>query len=415
MVSGLSGTYSMAIYCYHSGSYTANFGQDATFAGSKSPSTVYDDGDYGSFFYQPPSGFKALCTQNLPDPAVKPGEHFNALTYSGDGSTSNAITGAGFQPDFVWIKRRDSSSSHHLGDVVRGPTKSLLTNGTGAENTSPSGKDLISFDADGFTVGEDWWSSVNDVVGQSQISWLWKAGGTAVSNTSGSITSQVSANTDAGFSIIGYTGTLGVATVGHGLSKTPELLIIKNRINGSSNWITLHTLNSGSQGYLNGTQIFSTGGGGNIPYFFGNDSTYTAPTSTLFTIGNNSQVNDNGVTHIAYAFHSVDGFSKIGSYEGNGSTDGSFIYTGFQPKYVMWKNADGVNMWMIFDDARNTYNVMPNYLHAESSAAEASYPFVDFLSNGFKQRHTSGHANQSAQTYIYMAFAEFPFKYANAR
>jgi hypothetical protein len=388
-----------------------NFGQDATFAGSKSPSTVYNDGDYGSFYYQPPTGFKALCTQNLPDPAVKPGENFNALTYSGDGSTSNAITGAGFQPDFVWIKRRDSSSSHHLGDVVRGPTKSLLTNGTGAENTSPSGKDLISFDADGFTVGEDWWSSVNDVVGQSQISWLWKAGGTAVSNTSGSITSQVSANTAAGFSVIGWTGnnTAG-ATIGHGLSSAPEVIMVKGRSFVTS-WRVYHTgLGSNTTtAFLNLAQAPNTG-----------ESHWnsTNPGSSVFTLGAGDGVNNLNEEHIAYCFHSVDGFSKIGSYTGNGSADGPFIYTGFQPKYILVKRVNSAGGWPLLDDERNPYNVVQKEVRAESSDAERDISgsfTTDFLSNGFKCRANNTHFNGSNEPYIYMAFAEFPFKFATAR
>jgi hypothetical protein len=274
---------------------------------------------------------------------------------------------------------------------------------------------MQAFESDGFQLGSS--AEVNNN-NATYISWLWKAGGTAVSNTNGSITSSVSANTAAGFSIIGYTGASGVSTVGHGLSKTPELLIIKNRTEGGRNWIALHTLNSGSQGYLNGTQAFSTGGGGNIPYFFGNDSTYTAPTSTLFTIGNNVQVNNNSVPYIAYAFHGVDGFSKFGSYTGNGSsgTSGPFIYTGFQPKYVLAKPSSASGSWHCWDDARNTTNEVNNRLYVDDSRAELSNNTnVDFLSNGFALRPSTVGMNDSGVTFIYMAFAEFPFKFSTAR
>jgi hypothetical protein len=384
----------------------ANFGQDATFAGNKSPSTTYSDGTYGEFFYQPPSGFKALTVNNIPDPAVVPGKNFNALTYTGNGSTQS-ITGAGFQPDWFWGKSRSHANPHESIDVVRGVNKRLRPNDNIAEWVHSSGTDgFVSFDSDGFSL--DGGGGGGQVNGSSRtyVSWLWKAGGTAVSNTNGSITSSVSANTNAGFSIVSYTGnaTSG-ATVGHGLSKVPEMIVQKNRDN-VGDWRVYHSEYGGTHRIqLNQTTAIATTA----------DWNNTNASSSLFTLGSGTNVNGSGNNLIAYCFHSVDGFSKIGSYTGNGNADGSFIYTGFQPKYVLWKQTNGTGMWMIFDDARNTYNVMSNYHATNSSAIEASNPFVDFLSNGFKQRHTSGHANGSADTYMYMAFAEYPFKYSTAR
>jgi len=382
---------------------TYNFGQDSSFAGNKTAQGNADGNGYGDFYYAPPTGFLALCTQNLPEPTVVPSEHFNTVTYSSSTSPLS-ITGVGFQPDLVWAKSRSTADWHALVDVTRGTSNTVFSNDTNAELNISS---VTSFDTDGFTVGSN--ATVNEQVStQTYVAWNWKANGTGVSNTNGTITSTVSANADAGFSIVSYTGTGSAATVGHGLSKAPELIIAKNR-GHSADWaVGGNVIGSWSDKTLELNNTVATVTDSNI---FGAD-----PTTSLFTIGTSWKTNRSGYNHIAYCFHSVDGYSKVGSYTGNGSTDGTFVYTGFRPAYVMWKktNASGT-MWQIFDNARNTFNVMDKYLQTNSSNAEANYDFVDYTSNGFKHRHTSGHANGNNETYIFLAFAENPFKYTNAR
>jgi hypothetical protein len=385
--------------------YYLNTGQDATFAGNKSPNTTYSDGKYGEFHYQPPSGFKALCSLNISDPAVVPGEHFNAVTYTGNGGTQS-ITGAGFQPDFVWAKQRDSGGGNHvLFDSVRGTTKMLASDISSAEETQSG---VTAFNSDGFTVGS--WSGSNNNTA-SFISWLWKAGGTAVSNTNGSITSSVSANTDGGFSIISYTGNSSNASIGHGLNLPPEMVIVKQR-SGGNEWIVGHQYidstpwnGTTDRLFLEFTDAAGSSGEWNS----------TAPTNTLFYVSGSGRVNASSGTYIAYCWHSVDGFSKFGSYTGNGNADGAFIYTGFQPKYVLIKRTDSAVSWIVNDGARDidnatTYNLYPNSSAAEDSGTER----FDFVSNGFKLRTSSGAFN-GTNPFIYMAFAEYPFKYSNAR
>jgi hypothetical protein len=404
----------------------ANFGQDATFAGYKSPSTVYDDGDYGSFYYQPPTGFKALCTKNFPDPTIKPGEHFNAVTYAGDGSGSNAITGAGFQPDLVWIKGRNGTYRHELHDVIRGAGTRLFSDGYEAETSVGT---LDSFDSDGMTVsmGTGGQNGTNSGSG-NYISWLWKAGGAAVSNTAGSITSQVSVNTASGFSIISYTGnaTAG-ATVGHGLSKAPEMFIRKaNASAGKSYNIFHHKANANPETgalTLDETDLFHV----HLTYW-----NNTAPTASVFSLGTAGAGNTSGASHIVWAFHSVDGFSKFGSYTaaGGATNISEFVYLGFRPKFVMIKNTGQGNAyasWAMYDGSRQPINPTDHnsVLWANSNMAEGSrgnggssgtFLELDFLANGFKTNETDNYEiSDPGQNHIYMAFAEFPFKYANAR
>jgi len=389
-------------------SRVSNFGQDSSFAGNKTAQGNTDANGYGDFYYAPPSGYLALCTANLPDPVESidpaqdgsPQDHFNTVLYTGDGASSHAITGVGFQPDFTWTKNRNSIYGHILFDAVRGVTKRLSTDLTNAEGTYSG---ITSFDADGYTLGSD----VNtNRSGYTYVAWNWKANGSGVTNTDGSITSTVSANTDAGFSIVSYTGTGSVATVGHGLSSAPDVIISKSR-DGAKNWGVYHeSLTANKVLLLNGTSAMLDT---TTPY---ND---TEPTSSVFTVQSSITTNSSGDNYIAYCFHSVDGFSKFGKYTGNGSTDGPFVYTGFRPAFVMFKRTDSTGNWIIGDTARNTYNVIDKRLYPDSSAAEpSSIALVDNLSNGFKLRNTAN-PNDSGGTYIYMAFAENPFKYANAR
>jgi len=385
-----------------------NFGQDSSFAGNKTAQGNQDSNGIGDFYYTPPSGYLALCTQNLPEPTVVPSEHFNTVLYTGNGyptSNTQSVTGIGFQPDWTWIKVRDNPNNHRLFDVVRGVTKDLISNSTGAEEDVSR---LTSFDSDGFTTSNN--SEVNRE-GNDIVAWNWKANGTGVSNTDGSITSTVSANQDAGFSIVSYTGTGSTATVGHGLSKKPQALIIKNRTDGdsSSHWLNYFE----SETAFKRLMLNSTSASESHSVHFNN----TEPTSSVFTINTSNAGNGSSDTFIAYCFHSVDGYSKVGSYTGNGSSsDGTFVYTGFRPKYVLIKSVN-TQSWNITDTARLNYNLNDLRLLANSSGAEedrGASDGIDMLSNGFKLRSTATIIN-SANNFIYIAFAETPFKYSNAR
>jgi hypothetical protein len=327
------------------------------------------------------------------------------VLYTGNNATSLAITGVGFQPDFLWLKRRDSGASHYLVDAVRGRSKGLLTNGTTAEyTTSDTTRDLRSFDSDGFTVGQDYYWSVN-TSGATMVAWNWKANGSGSSNTNGSITSTVSANVDAGFSVVSYTGGGAAATIGHGLSSAPEMVVVKRRESGG--WIVGHE--SAGWGYR--MNFESTAAKSLASWAWNN----TAPTSSVFSVGSDNDLSASGGTYIAYAFHSVDGYSKVGSYTGNGSTDGVFVNTGFRPKFLMWKISSAGGNWRMYDSKRSPHNVIDEVLYANNSIGEETFDALDFTSNGFKLRTSSGDLNASGATYIFIAFAETPFKYSNAR
>ena len=390
----------------HSDSYVvANFGQDSSFAGNKTAQGNTDGNSKGDFYYAPPTGFLALCTKNLPDVAVIPQENSSTVIYSGNGG-NQSITGVGFQPDFVWIKNRSAGNYHLLVDSIRGTNKYLASNATMAEVTEAH---ILSLSSDGFTVDDIDTGTANES-GDNYVAWNWKANGSGSSNTNGSINSTVSANVDAGFSIVSYTGTATNATVGHGLSSAPEMVIIKNRSDGSY-WIV------GTDGLTSWSRYIPlnlTNAETNEPTQFNS----TAPTSSVFSIGTNADVNGNTHNIIAYAFHSVDGYSKVGTYTGNGNADGAFIYTGFRPAFVICKMVtDAGEGWIMRDNARNPFNVVANHLNANQSYADstASSVYADFLSNGFKQRANDSINNGSGKTYIYIAFAETPFKYSNAR
>ena len=333
----------------------------------------------------------------------KPSDYFNTKLYDGTGSVAN-VTGVGFQPDFTWIKRRNDTRSHFVTDAVRGAGKQLKTNLTGTE-TSYSGY-LNSFISDGFTLGTD--GDSNDT-GGTYSSWNWLANNTSgSSNTDGSITSTVSANTTSGFSIVSYTGSGANATVGHGLGSEVKFIIIKNRDAGDS-WITGHS----AIGFTKFTKLDENGASGTSSGFFNN----TTPTSSVFSIGNQNDVNASGQNIIAYCFADVKGFSKFGSYTGNGSTDGTFCFTGFKPAFVIVKGSNVSGGWWIKDSIRsggtNPNGSNPNetqYPAANENTVEnkASAFGMDILSNGFKLRATDGFINFQGGEYIYMAFAEEP-------
>ena len=326
----------------------------------------------------------------------KPSLQFNTALYTGNGSTLT-VTGVGFQPDFTWLKERSAAGNHKLADVVRGTTKYLSSNLTNIEDTTGSG--IQSWNSDGFSLSNA--TDINDN-GITYASWNWKANGAGVSNTQGSITSTVSANTTSGFSIVSYTGngTSG-ATVGHGLGVAPKMIIIKNRTRVDA-WPVDIRFASGIL-YLNETG--TKGSYGAIePY------TSTAPTSTVFSLGSAPNTNNNTSSLIAYCFAEVKGFSKFSSYTGNGSADGTFVYTGFKPAWIMVKETSNINSWRILDNTRNTYNVVTNVLYANLSNAEGTTAHnTDFVSTGFKIRDSDTSMNRSGGTFIYMAFAENPF------
>jgi hypothetical protein len=321
-----------------------------------------------------------------------------ATTYTGaNPNAATSITGVGFQPDFTWIKSRVTGYGQALFDSVRGATRRLQTDTSSAEATSSTY--LTSFNSNGFSLGVDFGQNAPS---EPYISWNWKANGAAVSNTAGSITSQVSANAAAGFSVVTYTGTGANATVGHGLGVAPSMMILKNR-DQAGDWCVYHTSNPATN-YL---QLNLTSASSANSTIWNN----TAPTSSVFSIG--GYLYGNGVKYVAYCFAAVPGYSAFGSYTGNGSADGPFVYLGFRPRFVMVKSSTAVNDWWMYDSARSPYNAMNALLRANLSSAEVTQGYPDFLSNGWKIRNTG--QNDSGQTYIYMAFAENPFAYANAR
>jgi len=369
--------------------------------GAAATSSVWNFGQR-PFAYTPPSGFKSLCTQNLPAPAIYNGaNHMAATTYTGNGSTltvSNANNGVSFQPDFVWIKNRSGTNSHQLADSVRGVTKYLFSDATLAEETRTN--QITAFSSTGFSLdsGAAVNTSANNFVG-----WQWKAGGTAVSNTSGTITSSVSANPTAGFSVVTYTGTGSAATIGHGLGVAPSFIIVKWRSGGSNQGWPVYHVTQGNQAYLalNSTAAVVT----SYPTMWNS----TTPTSTVFSVGTGETwTNNSAWTYVAYCFAAIAGYSAFGSFSGNASTDGTFVYCGFQPKFVLVKCSSTTGNWYIFDSSRNTYNVLGEQLYPNLSNAGSTVTTLDFLSNGFKMRIATD-PNASA-TYIYAAFASSPFQ-----
>ena len=400
----------------NSGGGVMNFGQDSSFAGNKTAQGNTDDNGIGDFYYTPPSGYLALCEDNLPDPSIAdPTAYFNTVLYTGNGSTQS-ITGVGFQPDFVWLKERSSTSGHRFTDAVRGAGYSMASESTDAENYASNR--ITSFDSDGFSLGN---AGAFNESSQTYVAWNWKANGSGSSNTDGTITSTVSANTTAGFSIVSYTGNTATDTnytVGHGLSQTPDLLIIKNRdwASSVSAWQTWHTSIGNNTLALDTTNANNSGDFTKFLNQQPNSTVFTVRADTSVTTGNRYRTNGQVNNYIAYCFHSVEGYSKFGSYTGNGSTDGPFVYTGFRPAFLMVKlsTASGGN-WLIADSTRSPQNVADEILRGNTSGAETDSDYFDFLSNGFKIRDSLTGLNGSGNTYIYMAFAENPFKYSNAR
>jgi hypothetical protein len=324
-----------------------------------------------------------------------PTEYFNTTAYTGDGVVGRNLTTGIFQPDWVWIKSRSDADNHRLVDAVRGATKHLESDNTSAEQTSSN---VTAFTPTGITLSSNGAVNANT---ETYVAWAWLGANSTASNTAGSITSTVSANTTSGFSIVSYTGTGANATVGHGLGSTPKFIAVKKR-SATSNWGVQHANYSILTGLAFNSTAVDVGG-----------TTWwnsTLPTSSVFSVGTDTVTNASSATFIAYCFADVKGFSKFGSYTGDGSSDGPFIYTGFKPAFVMAKASSTTSNWTIYDNMRPAYNQSRNPLYANTSDAEqVSGLAFDILSNGFKWREGGGQGNDSGVTFIYMAFAENPF------
>ena len=409
-----------------------NFGQDSSFAGNKTAQGNQDGNNKGDFYYTPPSGYLALCTDNLPAPSITlPGEHFNPKLYTGTGAEL-AITGVGFQPDFTWIKTRTLTYNHRAMDSVRAETYYEVTPNSNAAQTTADAQTLKSFDSDGFTLGTS--SGVNPV--STMASWNWKAGGSPTAdndNTGGAMDAnsvalngslqaaytpsgspsvypkRMSINTTNGFSIISYTspGTNNDESIPHGLSQAPDMVIVKN-LDSAYNWdVWTPALQSGYDLRLNTTDAETA-----------SRWSTTIPSSTLVTLKNTYEVNGTD-KYIAYCFHSVEGYSKIGTYASNNSADGPFIYLGFTPAFIMLKCTNATDNWNLYDIKRNGYNGTGGtyQIRADSNAAgfTSAATMVDLVSNGMKIRTNDPGTNGSSRNYLYLAFAESPFKTARAR
>jgi hypothetical protein len=362
-----------------------------------------DGNGEGNFEYAPPTGYLAICTNNVSSeltiPVGKGDSYFKIKPYTGNG-TSQTITGVGFQPDFIWLKNRQQSDWHNLVNSTVGATKRNATNSTVAENTNA--QNVSAFASDGFSVGNDSNTNAN---GENYISWNWLSnGGTTASNSDGSITSTVQANTTSGFSIVTYTGTQANATVGHGLGVPPKMIICKCRTS-DNNWPVYHASIT-ADNYLRINTSNALDGAG----IFWND---TEPTNTVFSIGASDESNKSGGSQLAYCFAEKKGFSKMGKFSGNSNLDGPFIYTGFSTKWVMYKNITSATDWMIFDEERIENVGASRYYYLEPNTSDnEGNSRIEFLSNGFKLRENAESGakfNETGQTYIYMAFAENPF------
>ncbi len=346
-----------------------------------------------------------MAYTNIDDPSA----YFQTKIYTGT-NNSNALTNDGnsdLQPDFIWIKRRNYNNGHQLLDSTRGVDKILGSELSSAETTLANR--LSSFDTDGFTVESS--SGAFNASGETFVAWQWKAnGGTTSSNTDGNTTTTVQANQDGGFSIVTYTGTASASqTMGHGMGVTPNIIITKRR-DGSANW----SVNGNVAGLIYGTNKFVLNGNAALT---ADTNEVTAASSTTFTGGGSNAVNGNGSTYVAYCFAEKQGYSKFGSYAANYANDGTFVYTGFKPAWVMIKNTAHATNWIIIDAARNPNNVANLKLGANNSAGDngsdlgnTSQNNIDLLSNGFKLRTGNTDTNYNVgNKLIYMAFAENPF------
>ncbi len=392
-----------------------NTGQDPSFAGEITAGTATPSSGAGVFKHTPPSGFIALCSANLPVPEIIDGsQYFGVSLWTGDGS-DRSITGLNFSPDWVWTKSRNVANSHYLFDSVRGVLKALKSDSTDAESTQADS--LESFTSDGYTLGTN--TNVNVAGGYTFVGWSWLAG-TAFSNDAsatgvGSIDSEGEVNTTAGFSIIKYTGTGSAGTIAHGLEGVPKFYTVKNRDDAGTNWQSYHA------GVASDPETDYIYLNSNASVDDADDWNDTAPTSSVFSVKTHNQVNASGDTYIAYLFAEIVGYSKIGNYTGTGSssgTSGPFVYCGFRPAWILIKcSSHSSTSWFILDTTRDPFNEALRSLSVDAQGGEAAYSgnFLDILSNGFSVRTSGTAVNGSGRTYIFLAFAETPFNYANAR
>tara|TARA_Y100000052_G_scaffold23097_1_gene24377 strand:- start:360 stop:1415 length:1056 start_codon:yes stop_codon:yes gene_type:complete len=340
-----------------------------------------------------------MAYTDIDDPTI----NFNTKLYTGNGST-NAITGVGFQPDWTLLKDRNDTSGTRAYDSVRGAIKRIRTDLTDAEIDDSDG--LTAFGSDGFTLGADGATNASSTL---YVSWNWKAGTSFTNDASatsvGTIDSSGSTNQTAGFSIVSWTGTGSAGTVAHNLGNIPEWYVIKVRTGESNNWAVYHHKSNANPEqyalYLDGDSAATDDSG------LAND---TAPTSTVFSLTGSNYGNKNTYTYIGYFFNEVKGYSKFGSYEGNGNADGPFIYLGFRPAWCMFRNTTG-DKWSIYDAKRSPSNVVDDNIRANQSNAEVDQASkeVDFLSNGIKIRTNSGEWNGNGNNIVFFAFAEAPF------
>ena len=413
----------------------ANWGQDSTFSGNETAGGNADENGFGDFKYSPPTGFLTVCSANLSisddiDPAQTDddfagGKLFNCITYTGNAG-SNAISGLGFKPDFCWIKKRNSTGGAAMVNSTIGGQKVLQSNNSDAEGSSSP---FQTFDADGFTL-DGTSSYLGNFNGSSDtyVAWCWKVnGGTTASNTSGDINSTTQASDKTGLSIVTYTGNGSQnQSIGHGLTKAPEMVWFKNYSNASvggiaMDWTVALSTSSGSPfaSRSGSAQCLALNTTAAIQAFYRTEGNFT-PTTSTFSVPNNGNApywfNANANNCVAYCWHSVEGFSKFGFYEGNGNVDGPFIYTGFRPRMIFVKRIDSTASWYVWDTARSTFNKIDDYIEWDTTNAEETgyaNQAYDFLSNGFKARGNNNIGNSSGGTYLYGAWGDVPFKYNN--
>ena len=417
-----TGPYAFMTKGHNQSTVTINAGQDSTFVGVKTSGSANatDDNGFGDFYYTPPSGFLALCTANLPiasdiDPAQTstdfPQKQFGVVTWTGDGTTSRAITGLGLQADFIWFKDLSQAFSNRLYDTSRGINsnggKRLFSNTTAAETDQTSGQDISAVGTDGFTLGA---SSANytNYSSSLNVAWCWRAnGGTTASNTDGSITSTVQANDKAGFSIITWTASGANGTIGHGLSAKPDFHLIKKR-NGTSGWAVYHN----SLGATKYFRLDTSDTASTFQYTYNN----TEPDATKIYLGDNGLTNHPASdTYICYAWRNVEGFSKFGIYEGNGNADGPFVYTGFRPRLIVIKGVDNTSNWEVRDTERDVSNPIQKSIlwDSNTTAASGSVYYIDATSTGFKIRTTSTNYNTNGNEYVFACWGDVGTKYNN--
>lgn len=389
------------------GSLTANFGQNPSFGGRESPATTHTDANgRGEFYYKPPAGYLALCSQNLPAPIRNPRDHFDTVTFTGNDETFREISGLNFFPGFVWLKDRSRAERHMLANVVQGPGKVNTSYDNRAEE---SRTDVITQLTDGgFVIGS---AGPANFAGDDFVAWCWKLGGNPVTNSEGSASSLVSANTEAGISVMKYTGTgTSNTTLGHGLNQAPEIIFTKG-LTTAYNWNVSTVYKPNGYIELNTQSVFNS-----------NSDRYITPGTTTNSLTSYVQFNDLNDDHIAYCFHSVPGFSQIGLYTGNGSFNGPYVPLGFKPAWVMIKAVDNAADWVMFDNKRSGSNPNRTLLYANQDTAEQDGIDtrdpdlnIQFHSTGFKVLSTNNDANVSQEKFLYMAFAESPLKYAGSK